>query len=113
MTSRAHERVSSLAVSANIPDRQRFAREYAVLEGVLMLPVEGAVERCKSCLLLVILFIRLKLVHTRTLYKAVVMEGTTSNWLPISRSIVQGSGLGSMLFVVYAWILSLYHTLAR
>ena len=35
--------------------------------------------------------------------QAVVTEGTTSNWLPISRSIVQGSGLGPMLFVVYAW----------
>lgn len=34
--------------------------------------------------------------------QAVVTEGTTSNWLPISRSIVQGSGLGPMLFVVYA-----------
>jgi len=32
--------------------------------------------------------------------QAVVMEGTTSNWLPINRSIVQGSGLGPMLFVV-------------
>ena len=34
--------------------------------------------------------------------QAVVMEGTTSNWLPINRIIVQGSGLGPMLFVVYA-----------
>ena len=34
--------------------------------------------------------------------QAVVTEGTTSNWLPISRSIVQGSRLGPMLFVVYA-----------
>jgi len=34
--------------------------------------------------------------------QAVVTEGTTSNWLPISCSIVQGSGLGPMLFVVYA-----------
>ena len=34
--------------------------------------------------------------------QAVVTERTTSDWRPISRSIVHGSGLGPMLFVVYA-----------
>ena len=34
--------------------------------------------------------------------QAFVTEGTTSNWLPISPSIVQGSGFGPVLFVVYA-----------
>jgi Reverse transcriptase (RNA-dependent DNA polymerase) len=43
--------------------------------------------------------------------QAVSLDGKLSNWLPITQSIVQGSGIGPILFIIFASDLKLRFTM--